>query len=97
MKFSTAKWIAIILGSVATVAISTYFFLDAKDITIRALDIIIKPFMIITLTPLVVLLAAMLMTNSQEEKRISFKTCKRVGILLAVLLFYKFFTSYFSK
>ena len=38
MKYSTAKWIAVLLGIVAIVAISTYFFLDAKDMMISRLS-----------------------------------------------------------
>lgn len=97
MKFSIAKWIALILGSTATVAISTYFYLDAKDMMIPALAIIIKPFMIITLSPLVLLLAARLMAYNKEDKRISGKIVIRAMVLLAALLSYKLFTGYFSK
>ena len=97
MKFSTAKWIAVLLGSVAIVAISTYFFLDAKDMMIPVLAMFIKPFMMVTLIPLVLLLAAMLMVDNKEEKRITGKVLKRATVLLGALLCYKLFTSYFSN
>ena len=77
MKFSTAKWIAVLLGSAAIVAISTYFFLDAKDMMIPVLAMFIKPFMMVTLIPLVLLLAAMLMVDNKEEKRITGKVLKK--------------------
>ncbi|MCG7336479.1 hypothetical protein MHZ95_14510 [Sporosarcina sp. ACRSM] len=100
MKFSTAKKIAILLGSAAILAISTYFFLDAKDMMIPALAIVIKPFMMVTLIPLVLLLAAMLMADNKEdkeEKRITGNVLKRAAVLLAAVLCYKLITSYFSK
>ena len=97
MKFSTAKWIAVLLGIVAIVAISTYFFLDAKDMMIPVLAMFIKPFMMVTLIPLVLLLAAMLMVDNKEEKRITGKVLKRATVLLGALLCYKLLTSYFSN
>ena len=97
MKYSTAKWIAVLLGIVAIVAISTYFFLDAKDMMIPVLAMFIKPFMMVTLIPLVLLLAAMLMVDNKEEKRITGKVLKRATVLLGALLCYKLLTSYFSN
>ena len=97
MKFSTAKWIAVLLGSAAIMAISTYFFLDARDMMIPALAMVIKPFMMVTLIPLVLLLAAMLMVDNKEDKRITGNVLKRATVLLAAVLCYKLFTSYFSK
>lgn len=97
MKFSTAKRIAVLLGSAAIVAISTYFFLDAKDMMIPVLAMFIKPFMMVTVIPLVLLLATMLMVDNKEEKRITGIVLKRATVLLGVLLCYKLLTSYFSK
>lgn len=97
MKYSTAKWIAVLLGIVAIVAISSYFFLDAKDMMIPVLAMFIKPFMMVTLIPLVLLLAAMLMVDNKEEKRITGKVLKRATVLLGALLCYKLLTSYFSN
>lgn len=57
----------------------------------------------ITMPPVIILLAAMLMANNEKEKdidtekRISVKNFKRALVLIAGLLSYKLFTGYFSK
>ena len=88
MKYSTAKWIAVLLGF-GHCGISSYFFLDAKDMMIPVLAMFIKPFMMVTLIPLVLLLAAMLMVDNEEEKRITGKVLKRATVLLGAFLCYK--------
>lgn len=105
MKYSTAKWIVISLGSTAIIAITTYFYLDEKDMKPPFLDKLIEPLLTITMPPVVLLLAAMLAANNEhdknkdkdKEKRISGKNFKRALILIGALLSYKIFTGYFSK
>ncbi|MFJ7972873.1 hypothetical protein [Psychrobacillus sp. NPDC096389] len=109
MKYSTAKWIVISLGSASAIAIFTYFYLDEKDMMVPFLSATIKPFMMITMPPVIILLAAMLAANNEhdknedkdkdkdKEKRISGKNFKRALILIGALLSYKIFTGYFSK
>ncbi|MDI2587239.1 hypothetical protein OR571_09015 [Psychrobacillus sp. NEAU-3TGS] len=61
----------------------------------------IKPFLMITMPPVIILLAAMLMANKDKDKtkdnRISGKHFKRALVLLGALLSYKIFSGYFSK
>ena len=97
MKFSTAIWISGILGSISIVAIATYFILDAKNMMFPFLLLIIKPLLTITMVPVIILLAAMLMASSKQEKQITRQSFKRAGMLLGALLLYKVFTGYFSK
>ncbi|MFJ5770972.1 hypothetical protein [Psychrobacillus sp. NPDC093180] len=105
MKYSTAKWLVISLGSASAIAIFTYFYLDEKDMMVPFLSATIKPFMMITMPPVIILLAAMLAANNEydknknkdKEKRISGKNLKRAFILIGALLSYKIFTGYFSK
>ena len=97
MKVSTATRISIILGSAAILAISTYFYLDEKDMMIPVLEVIIFPFMTITMVPVIILLAAILVATNKQEKEISGKTFKRALVIIGALLSYKIFTGYFSK
>lgn len=97
MKFSTARWIAAILGISATVAITTYFMLDAKDRMIPFLALIIKPFMMMTLFPLVILLLAMLIAEQKKEEQVSGLVFKRSIVIVAALFCFKLFTRYFSN
>ena len=97
MKVSTATRISIILGSAAILAISTYFYLDEKDMMIPVLEVIIFPFMTITMVPVIILLAAILVATNKQEKEISGKTFKRALVIIGALVSYKIFTGYFSK
>ena len=97
MKVSTAKRISIILGSAAILGISTYFYLDEKDMMIPVLEVIIFPFLTITMVPVIILLAAILVANNKQEKEISGKTLKRALVIIGALVSYKIFTGYFSK
>ncbi len=97
MKISTAKWIVIILGSASVLAISTYFFLDEKDMMVPFLSTIIQPFILIVMPPVIFLLAAMLLAINKKETKISRTSFKRAINLIIALLFYKLLTGYFSK
>lgn len=97
MKISTAKWVVIMLGSASILSISTYFFLDEKNITIPFLSTIIQPFILIVMPPVIFLLAAMLFAFNKKERRISRKSFQSAISLIVILLLYKLFTGYFSK
>lgn len=96
MEFSTAKWMASILGVIAVGSITTYFILDEKDLMIPALSVSIFPILTVTMVPVIFLLGAMLMAHSKSEERITKKSFQRASVLIACLVLYKVVTGYFS-
>ncbi|GIO27439.1 hypothetical protein [Ornithinibacillus bavariensis] len=63
MKYSTARWLAIIFFVIGAVPISTYFYLDANGITIPFLTIIVRPVGVIAFLIATFLLLASIMAS----------------------------------
>ncbi|MEZ7172677.1 hypothetical protein [Sporosarcina sp. OR05] len=94
MKFSTARGLAIILGVVATVSITTYFYLDEKDMMIPFLALIIKPLMMVTLFPTVFLLLASILATSKNEEKITRHNFLNAFVILICLIAFRTFVTF---
>ena len=89
MKFSTAKWVTVILFAIGAVSISTYFYLDEIDMMIPLLVVIIKPLMMVTLFPAVFLLLANILASTRKQERITKQNFQNAFVILACLIAYR--------
>ncbi|MEK5071565.1 hypothetical protein [Sporosarcina sp. FSL K6-1508] len=96
MEFSTAKWIASILGLLSVITITVYFVLEEKEIMIPAFSASFMTIVTITLLPAVFLLGAMMMAEAKKEDKISGKSLQRALVLIVGLLIFRLLTGYFS-
>lgn len=92
MKYSTAKWLSILLTGIGAVTITTYFTLDAKDLVHPNFGLVVKPIMIITLFPACVLMYSLLVStsgNKKEKVKIPLNIIIRSFLILLAILVYK--------
>ena len=92
MKYSTAKWLSILLTGIGAVTITTYFTLDANDLVHPLFGLLVKPIMIITLFPGCVLMYGMLVSsrgNKKEKGKIPFSIFIRAFLILLAILVYR--------
>lgn len=94
MKFSTARGLTIILAVVAAVSITTYFYLDEKDMMIPFLALIIKPLMMVTLFPAAFLLLASIMASSKKEEQITRHNFLNAFVILICLFAFRTFVTF---
>jgi len=92
MKFTTAKWIAGILGIIATFTITVYFVLKEKEIIIPAFSASFMTIVTVTLIPTVFLLGAMMMAEAKQEEKISGKSLQRALVLIVGLIMFRLMT-----
>ena len=89
MEFSTARWLAIILIAIGAVSISTYFYLDAKDMMIPFLAVIIKPLMMVTLFPAVYFLLASILASTKQQEKITKHNFQKAAVILVCLIAFR--------
>ncbi|HAM82033.1 hypothetical protein [Ornithinibacillus bavariensis] len=89
MKYSTARWLAIIFFVIGAVPISTYFYLDANGITIPFLTIIVRPVGVIAFLTATFLLLASIMASRKQEERIKRPHFQNALMILICLIVFR--------
>jgi len=92
MKFSTARWLAIMFFSIAAIVITLFFYLDAKDKMIPVLPVIIRPVGVGTLLSAVFLLLASIMATRKNEERITKQNFQSAFIVIICLIAFRVIT-----
>lgn len=92
MKFTTARWLTIMFFSIAAIVITSFFYLDAKDMMIPILPVIIKPVGVGTLLFAVFIILASIMATRKKEERITKQNFQSAFIILICIITFRVIT-----
>lgn len=92
MKYSTANWLAFMLFVIGAVPVSAYFYLDAKDMMISFLPVIVRPIAVTAFLIAVFLLLASIMASRRQEERIKRPHFQNAFVILFCLIAFRIIT-----
>ncbi|MFC5466392.1 hypothetical protein [Lederbergia graminis] len=86
MKFSTAKWMALIFVAIAVIFIGLYFYLDAQDSMIPLLRLLVRPVGAGTLLFAAFIMLASLMAQRKKQEQITIQNFLGSFLILVCLI-----------
>lgn len=92
MNYSTAKWLIGILSVIAFGTITSLFLFDQYGSAPHHFLILFKPYIFITLLPMLLLIIGLLIAQGKKEEKISSKSLGRSVIVIAALFAYRWMT-----